>query len=77
MIIINIIVGALEGFISHDVVTREATIEAFAHNLGVSKRMVERALRKLRYRKVKPTFKLGLTAAMKQARLDFAQAHCH
>jgi DNA-binding transcriptional ArsR family regulator len=54
MIIIRIIVGALEGFISHDAATREATIEAFAHDLGVSKRTVEQALRKLRYWKAKP-----------------------
>ncbi len=77
MIIINIIVRAIEGFISHDAATREATMEAFAHDLGVLKRTVKRAICKLPYQKVKPTFKPGLTAAMKQARLDFAREHRH
>jgi DNA-binding transcriptional regulator GbsR (MarR family) len=70
-------IGALEGFISHDAATREATAQAFATELGVSKRTMQRALQKLRYRKVKPTFKPGLTAAMKKARLDFALDHRH
>jgi hypothetical protein len=69
--------GVIEGLLSHDATTQEATAQAIASELGVSKNIVKRAPRKLRYRKVKPTFKPGHTATMTKARLDFAHAHHH
>ncbi len=67
----------MEALVTHDATSREATAQALAVDLGVSRRTVLRALRKLRFRRVKPTFKPGLTAAMKKARLEFALAHRH
>ncbi len=52
----NTIIGALDGFLSHDATSRETPAEDLACKLGVSKRTVQRALRKLRFRKVKSTF---------------------
>ncbi len=67
--------GALQSFVSHDKEARETTAEALGDNFGVSKMTTLRALKKLSYHSVKPTFKPGLTQAMRDARLAFAIAH--
>ncbi len=54
-----------------------ATSQALAEDIGLSRTTVLQALRKLWFQRVKPTFKLGLSAAMKKARLEFALAHRH
>jgi hypothetical protein len=76
-IMTNMDLGAIERLHSHDATTREATAQAITSELGVSKNTVKQVLPKPGYRKVKPTFKPGLTAAMKKAWLDFARAHRH
>jgi Mn-dependent DtxR family transcriptional regulator len=62
--IINVVTGALEAFVIHNAATRESTSALLAKDLGVSKPTVLKALSHLRFWKVKPSYKQGLTYTM-------------
>ncbi len=56
---------------------REESSEVLAYFANISQSSIQRILRKYGLRKVKPTTKPGLTAAMRKARLEWALAHRH
>jgi transposase len=54
---------------------REKTVVVIAKEVGVSKATVLRIMKRLRFKKTKPTRKLGLIKAIKEARLNWCKAH--
>jgi hypothetical protein len=61
----------------HDSYAREMTTKTAARMMRVPRQTVICALKRRAYCCVQPTFKPGLKAVMRAARLDFALAHRH
>lgn len=56
---------------------QHALLRDIGLQLDLSARTIQQFLKRVGYRKVKPTVKPGLTAVMKTARLDFAKRYQH
>jgi transposase len=69
----------VESLVVRDRYAREKTAQTIADEIagevGVSATTVKRIMKKLRFRKTKPTRKPGLTKAMRQERLAWCKAH--
>jgi hypothetical protein len=66
---------ALQEYISSSRKARASTAKVLGADFGVSRMTILRALLRLNYHRVKPTFKPGLTDRMRAARLAFALEH--
>ena len=63
--------------VTEDRAGREYSLEEIAYRVGLSATTIRRILKKLGFKKVKPTRKPGLIKEQRTARLQFAEDHKH